>query len=168
MTSANTNTAQTLRSFQHLDVDQQIAALAYLYTELGQSISFPSSGVTSSNEISQLVKHVKELRSEDQLQFIRDVFSSQQSGREEVALDPHPSKALLELIPGGTKDPLSHYQSLDPNARLAFWYRLAQELDRDAISTAATTQLSSGAQEIINHLKSLEVSQQVDFLRQIV
>lgn len=168
MTSANTNHTQALKAFQHLDVNQQIAALAYLYTELGNSISFPSSGVTSSNEISQLVKHVKDLRSENQLQFIRDVFSSQQVGRKEVALDPHPSKALLELVPGSTKDPLSHYQSLDPNARLAFWYRLAQELDRGAISAAATTQLSSGAQEIINNLKSLEVSQQVDFLRQIV
>ncbi len=168
MTSANSNTTQTLQSFQRLDVDQRIAALAYLYTDLGNSISFPSSDVTSSNEVSQLVKHVKDLRSEDQLQFVRDVFSSQQTGREEVALDPHPSKALLELIPGGTKDPLSHYQSLDPNARLAFWYRLAQELDRGAISAAATSQLSAGAQEIIASLKSLEFSQQIDFLRQIV
>src|SRR6476646_10394358 len=168
MTSANTNPTQALQSFRRLDVDQQIAALAYLYTELGSSISFPSSGVTSSHEISQLVKHVKDLRSEDQLQFIRDVFSSQQKGRQEAALDPHPSKALLELIPGGSKDPLSHYQALDANARLAFWYRLGQELDRSAISAAATSPLSAGAQEIVTSLQGLNFNQQIDFLRQIV
>lgn len=164
MTFTNTDTLdQAVKAFKRLPVDDQLAALASIYTAASGSLSSSASGIASSKDVGELVKQVKEMRPDEQVQLLRDVFSNQKTQGEEEVLDPHPSKALLELIPGGVTPPLSKYDSLDTNSRLGFLYQLAQE-----ISLPTDYQLSSEATELLNSLKSVDFDQQVKFLSQVV
>lgn len=169
MASVNTDTLnQAVRSFQKLPVNEQIAVLATFYQDMGNALSAPSSGVAATSEVRDLVKQVRELRQEHQLQFIQDVFSEQKNDQESIALDPHPSKALLELTPGATKPPISSYNHFSPEARLAFWYLLARELGSDTVSLATSTQLSQPATELLSSLQASEFEQQINFIRRVV
>lgn len=169
MTSTNTDALnQVLKDFKRLPVDEQLAALGSIYAQVGSSVS-SASGTASSKDVRELTDQVKEMRQEDQLQFMRDVFSSHKNDQDEVALDPHPTKAMLELIPGVATPPLTRYQSLNANSRLAFWYQFAQEMGTDdVISMPTNYQPSSKTTEVLDTLKSCDFDQQVSFLSQVV
>lgn len=162
MTSMNTsNLDQAIVEFQRLPVEEQLATLGLLFRSISSSI--PANGLGSSEESTRLIEQIKGLQPGEQVQTLSDLLASKAEG-DGVALDPHPSKALLELIPGGTQPALTHYQSLDANSRLALWYYLGQQFSS---SIPADFSLSSKANELLTSLRSLSAEQQAAFLSQI-
>lgn len=164
MTSINTNNLdQAIAQFQSLPVEEQLAALGVLFKGLSGSIPANAFGSTS-NEISPLIEQIKAMRQDEQLQTLSDFLADKTTRNDEVALDPHPSKAMLELLPGNTQPAITRYQSLDANSRLAFWYQLGQQLDS---TIPVNSSLSPEADQLISSLGSLGAEQQAAFLSQI-
>jgi Orange carotenoid protein, N-terminal len=166
----NTETRQqAVKSFHRLSVDEQVVALATLYAEIADSLKTANQGAAPSKNVAELMRHAKEMKPENQLQFLQDILSEKATQRDETALDPHPSKALIELLPGGSKPPISQYNDLSGNDRLGFWYLFAQNLGKDgAIALPATLQTSAQTTELMNSLKSLDFEEKVAFLNQIL
>lgn len=159
------NLSQLSKSFKKLPVDDQIAALGYIYQAVGGSI--PSSAIATSDKVNEIVKHVSELREGSQVKFLQDVLTD--TNHDEVVLDPHPSKAMLELIPGdGVEPPISEYEKLSPNERLAVWYAIASKMGKGTATIPSDYSLSSEAQELLSSLKSCETDEQLQFLSQII
>jgi hypothetical protein len=167
MTSINTSSLdQTTLAFQKLPVEQQLAALGMLLKEISGSI--PASVSSMSGEVVPLVQQIQEQRQDEQLQTLSDFLANETAKGDEVALDPHPSKALSELVPGSTQPAITRYKALDSNARLAFWYQLGQYLGDGIPAIPSDFSLSSEANELLTALRSLSLEQQAAFLSQVV
>ena len=166
MTSIDTKTLSSLATrFKQLLVDDQIAALGYLYQELGSSL--PS--ITTSDSVNDLLSMIGDMREGSQIEFMQDVLNDRTTKADEVSLDPNPSKALLELIPGDNiEPPLTQCHKFSPNERLSFWSQLASKMGDEVIAIPSDYSLPSEATELLNSLKSLDIDQTVDFLSQII
>ncbi|GAP95572.1 orange carotenoid protein N-terminal domain-containing protein [Leptolyngbya sp. NIES-2104] len=165
MTSINTsNLDQAIVEFQSLPVEEKLAVLGFLFKDVSGSIPESSFNGVNSNEITPLIEQIQAQRSDEQIQTLGDFLSSQNSQGDGVALDPHPSKALLELIPGNTQPALTRYKALDQSSRLAFWYQLGQQFSN---SIPSDVSLSPKASELLTSLRSLGAEQQAAFLSQI-
>lgn len=163
MTSINTsNLDQAIGVFQGLPVEEQLATLGMLFKDISGSI--PATAFGSSGESTKLIEQIKGQQQDEQLQTLSDFLANKTAKGDEVALDPHPSKALLELVPGSTQPAIARYESLDANSRLAFWYQLGQQMN-DTIP--ANSSVSSEASELLTTLRSLGAEQQAAFLSQI-
>lgn len=157
MTSIDTSGLDQMTAiFQNLPVEQQLAVLGMLFQEVSGSIPV---NALNSEPIMPLVKQIQEQRQDEQFQTLCDFLSNE---TEAVALDPHPSKALVELLPGN-KSALERYQELDANSRLAAWYQFGQQFG----SIPSDFTLSSDASECLTALRSLGIEQQAAFLSQI-
>ncbi|MBE9013463.1 hypothetical protein IQ250_25045 [Pseudanabaenaceae cyanobacterium LEGE 13415] len=166
MTSINTSELdQAIVEFQGLPVEEQLAVLGSLFKEISGSIPVSSFSNVSSDKITPLIEQIQAQRSDEQIQTLGDFLSLQAAKDDAVALDPHPSKALLELIPGNTQPALARYKELDQPSRLAFWYQLGQQF---SASIPADISLSSEADELLSLLASLGAEQQASFLSQII
>jgi hypothetical protein len=164
MTSINTSKFdQAIAQFQSLPAEEQLAALGVLFKGVSGSVPTSAFSGTNSGEITELVKQIKEQRQDEQLQTLGDLLANKTAKDDAVALDPHPSKAMVELLPGN-KPALTRYESLDANSRLAFWYQLGQQLN-DTIPVNSS--LSSEANELISSLQSLSAEEKAAFLGQI-
>ncbi|MGV0024507.1 orange carotenoid protein N-terminal domain-containing protein [Phormidesmis priestleyi] len=149
-------------SFKQLPVDDQIAAMVYLYQEIGGSLF---SSDMASKKVEEVVKQVTEMREGSQIEFLQDVLSDS----DEVVLDINPSKAMAQLIPGdGVESPIAEYENLNPNERLAVWYNLASKMGDGVATLPNDYSLSSEAQELLTSLKSYETEEKLQFLSQIV
>lgn len=166
MTSIDTKTLSSLATrFKQLLVDDQIAALGYLYQELGSSL--PS--IATPDKVNDLLNMMGDMREGSQIEFMQDVLNDRTTKTDEVSLDPHPTKALLELIPGDNVEPsLTQYHKFSPTERLSFWSQLASKMGDEVIALPSDYSLSPEATELLNSLKSLDTDQTVDFLSQIV
>ena len=151
-------------TFKRLPVDDQIAALGSLYQEVGSSLF--SSDMTS-KKVEEVVKQVLEMREGSQIEFLQDILSD--TDHDEVVLDPHPSKAMAQLIPGdGVESPIVEYEKLSPNERLAVWYKIASKMGDGMASLPSNYSLSSEAQALLTSLQSCETDAKLQFLSQIV
>lgn len=166
MTSIDTKTIDSfVTRFEQLPVDDQIAALGYLYQEIGESL--PSIAV--SDKVEDLLDTIGDMREGSQIEFMQDVFNDRANSQDEVALDPHPSKALLELIPGdNVEPPLSEYHKLSLSERLSLWHQLASKMGDEIIAIPSDYALSSEATKLLDSLKSLGTEEKVNFLSQII
>lgn len=168
---ALTNTdaiAKCVKAFNKLDVNQQLGVLATLYGDVKSSVTSHQTAMAPSSEVDQLLKQIHEMRQDNQLQFLQDVLSEKANKTDEVALDPHPSKAMLELLPGGVTPPLKKYQDMSVNSRLTFWYRLGQAMESQFSAIAANNPLASETTELLNSLKQCDFDQQIAFLNKVI
>lgn len=165
MTFTNTDTInQSIAAFRRLPIVDQLSILASIYPKIQQSTP-AISGTSEQKEIHELINQIKQMREEDHVQFLQDVLSENAAGNRETALDPHPSKALLELIPGGVTPPLEQYQKLSKDAQMSFWYQFAQSM-RERIPSNLS--LSPAANQILSSLDTNNVEQLMMFLRGIL
>jgi Orange carotenoid protein, N-terminal len=168
MTSTGTNsTQQAVNTFQHLDTNNQLLVLASVYLEIKNSLSTDPASTAGADDVNQLVHQVKEMRQENQLEFLQDVLRDRQTDSNRVELDPHPSKAMLELVPG-VKPPLSRYRELDKNSRLAFWYCWGRELEGQIASIAQQPNVSDAAKEVVAFLNSSNLDEKIAFLNHVI
>jgi hypothetical protein len=145
MTYLKENPDQALQEFKNLNVDDQLALLWFVYTEMGKSITPAAPGAAGDEIAEGLFNQVKEKSHEEQLQLQRDFLNNADNtiSRE--------------------------YGSLSDNTKLLFWYRLAQGMESSTIVPMPPDyQLQGKAKELLEALKGAEFEQQITFLRNSV
>ena len=168
MTSANIDAIkQSVQAFKGLDIDDQLAALASIYTKAASSIP-PETLGTPSPEVSGLVTKIEQLSHQEQVDALRDLLPAKKTDQDEVILDPNPSKALAELVKGGTKVPTHEYGALSTESKLAFLYQIGQKLGKSIIGIPSDYSPSSKVTDLLNSLASLDVQQQMSFLTKVI
>lgn len=146
MSSTNTDAQnESVAAFKSLPVDEELAALALIYTEVAGSIT-PSTLKRTSPDISRtFVTQIEEMPEQEQLLALRDMLTKAGS-----------SPLTLE------------YQSLDDNSKLAIWYQLAQGLGNTIAAIPSDYTVSSELADFLNSLKSMDFEHLVSFLSSVV
>lgn len=166
MTYTNINSPETaVSAFQRLNIDDRLAVLALLYTDIAGAISAGAIDSIPTQEVADLIAQVQLLSPEEQLFALRDLLPAGRNDQDEVMLDPHPSQATVELAGGGTTIPTGQYGHLNTDAKIAFWYLLAQRLGNTIIGVPNDYRLCDQAGQVLNALKSMNTDDLVSFLK---
>lgn len=169
MTSTNTNAVQeAVRGIKGLIIDDQLLVLALIYRDIAQSVPADAANALPTQDAANLVTRVEQLSSqENQLSALRDFLGAEKNDQDATVLDPNPSKALGELVTGGgTTIPAHEYSSLSAEARIAFWYLLAQKLGSDIIGALSGFTPTEQVTIVLNSIQSLNTDELVSFLKQ--
>lgn len=169
MTSVNANGVDQamIAQFKSLPANDQLTALGLLLKEISGSIPADAFSSANSTEMTSLIQEIQAQSPDEQVRTLSGFLSTKPESEGEVALDPNPSKALVELLPGHsdpTRPGVEQYKSMDANARLAFWYQLGQHFS-SSIPEDAT--LTKDATEVFEELRSLSPEQQAEFLTRL-
>jgi len=136
---------ESVATFKSLPVDEQLAALALIYTEVSGSITSATLKRTSPEVAIQEVHQIEHMSQQEQLLTLRD------------------------LLTGAGSSPITiEYQSLDTNTRLSMWYQLAQKMGSTLATIPNTYTVSSQLAEFLNSLKSMDFEHLVAFLSSVV
>ncbi len=138
---------QAVKTFQGLDVDEQLGLFYFIYKEMGGAITPAAPGAsTVGTDIAEgLFNQVKEMSHEQQLQFQRDLIN----------------KADTQYT--------RMYGSMSDTTKLLVWYRLAQGMDSATIIPMPSDyKISSQAEELLNQIKGLAFQQQITLFRDYV
>ncbi len=157
VTTTNTNFANTfisnptgtvdatVQQFQQLTVDDQLAALWFIYLETGKSITPAAPGAARLQLAEGLLNQVKKMTHQEQLQFMR------------------------ELIQKVNTPANRAYGVLSANTKLAFWYRLAQWMEEGTVIPMPNGyKLSEQGKQLFAKIQQLEFNQQITILRRVV
>lgn len=136
---------QSVTVFKSLPVDDQLAALALIYTEVSGAISSATLKRTSPEVAVEEVHQIEHMSQEEQLLTLRDLLTG--AGSSTITLE---------------------YQSLDTNTRLSMWYQLAQKMGSAIAAIPNEYTVSSQLAEFLNSLKSMEFEHLVSFLSSVV
>ncbi|HLP87357.1 MAG TPA: orange carotenoid protein N-terminal domain-containing protein [Nostocaceae cyanobacterium] len=169
MTATNIDPiSQAVSTFSRLDIDDRLATLGLLYTEIADEI--PANVIDSlpTGTAAGLVAQIQRISPEQQLSALRDILPATRNDQDEVILDPHPSKAAVELVQGGTTVPTGQYGALSIEEKLAFWYMLAERLGTNIIDIPSDYEPSEQAQSLCNSLLSLNTNDIVAFLQRVL
>lgn len=146
MTSTNMDAInQSVAAFKRLPVDDQLAALALIYTEVAGSIT-PSTLKRTSPEVARrFVSQIEEMSEQEQLLALRD------------------------LLTGAGSSPITlEYQSLDTNSKLSMWYQLAQGLGSTIAAIPTDYTVSTEVADFLTSLKSIDFEHLISFLSSVV
>ena len=136
---------ESVATFKSLPVDEQLAALALIYTEVSGSITSATLKRTSPEVAIQEVHQIEHMSQQEQLLTLRD------------------------LLTGAGSSPITiEYQSLDTNTRLSMWYQLAQKMGSAIATIPNTYTVSSQLAEFLNSLKSMDFEHLVSFLSSVL
>ena len=138
---------QHVKSFQSLDVDDQLGLFYFLYKEMGNSVTpaAPGASTVSTDVAEGLFNQVKELSHDEQLQLQRDLINKADNQYTRM------------------------YGSMSDTTKLLFWYRLSQGMDEGTIIPMPSDyKLSSQSEELFNGIKGLEFEQQITLFRDYV
>lgn len=169
MTSTNINPVeQAASNFRKLDIDDRLVVLGSLFSKVSDTISTSDIDKLPTQKAAELVAQIQQLSPEEQTFALRDLLPTSRNDRDETILDPHPSKATVELGRGGTKISKGEYGALNAEAKLAFWYYLGQRLGSTIINIPRDYALSEQATAVLNDLQSLSADDLVSFLKQVL
>ena len=133
---------QGKQAFKRLSVDDQLGLLWFVYTKIGSSVTPAATGAAGSEIAQGLFNQVQELSHEEQLQAQRDIVSN---------VDTQISR---------------EYGSLSPETKLAFWYFLAQAMERGTIIPVPPDyEIPQEGKKLLGQIESMDFDQQIDFLR---
>ncbi|MBD2580254.1 orange carotenoid protein N-terminal domain-containing protein [Oscillatoria sp. FACHB-1406] len=138
---------QLVSQFKNLSVDDQLALLWFVYTEMGESgsVTPAAPGAAGDAIAGGLYDQVKGMSHEEQLQVQRD------------------------LLQGTSNEITRQYGSLSDNTKLLFWYRLAQGMEEGTvIPMPEGYKMAEGGQKLLSALKGSEPNEQITFLRSCV
>lgn len=128
-----------------LQVDDQLALLWYVYTEMGRAITPAALGSARLQLAEGLLNQVKQMSYAEQLQFMRD-----------LALNTNTPQTLA-------------YGILTGNTKLAFWYQLAEWMSQGiVVPMPSDYRTAPEAEQALEILKQLDMGQQITVLRNIV
>ncbi|WP_017317302.1 orange carotenoid protein N-terminal domain-containing protein [Mastigocladopsis repens] len=168
MTSTNTNAIQeAVAGFRSLIIDDELLVLALLYRDVAGSVPADAANALPTQDAANLVTRVEQLSpQENQLSALRDFLGAERNDQDATILDPNPSKALAELVTGGgTTIPAHEYSSLSAEARIAFWYLLAQRLGSNIIGNLSEFTPTEQVTIVLNSIQSLNTDELVSFLK---
>ena len=131
--------------FDQLSVDDQLALLWYAYTEMGRSITPAAVGAARLQFAEGLLKQIKEMATEDQMQVMRELAANADT-------------------------PISRsYGAFSVNTKLAFWYELAELMKQGLVAPVPTGyQMSPGVKAVLEAIQKLDPGQQITVLRNTV
>lgn len=137
---------QAVQTFQQFGVDDRLALMWYLYDTFGGAISQRDDTDTAGYDASEpLIPEIQQMLPDEQLQVMRDLL--------------HGKETPITLS----------YSQLGSSDQMAFWYRLAQSMDNQAIlQVPADYQLSPEAQAFLNGIKDSEFEKKVVFFRNVI
>ena len=139
--------SQHVKSFQSLDVDDQLGLFYFLYKEMGDSVTpaAPGASTVSTDVADGLFNQVKELSHDQQLQLQRDLINKADNQYTRM------------------------YGSMSDTTKLLFWYRLSQGMDQGTIIPMPSDyKLSSQAEQVFNAIKGIDFEQQITLFRDYV
>lgn len=137
-------TTQSLDTFQHFDVDTQLAVLWFGYLDIKDQLQ-PGEGPSVTVPATALFDEIKALPSEQQLQAQRDLVTRNET---------HVSQA---------------YGALASSAKLELWLLLAQGMEQGSIvQVPSNYKLPSETDEFVNQIKQLDFEQRINFMRSAV
>ncbi|MBW4554710.1 MAG: Orange carotenoid-binding protein [Trichormus sp. ATA11-4-KO1] len=169
MTSTNINRVQQNASkFKQLHIDDKLAVMGRLYTEIANQLPADMIDALPTQKAADLVAQIQQVSPEEQLYALRDLLPATKNDQDEIMLDPHPTKATVELAQGGTTIPTGEYGAMHFEAKVAFWVLLAERLGTTIIDIPHDYSLSEPATEVLNSLKSLDTNDLVSFLKQVL
>lgn len=161
MTATN-DLKMTVAQFEQLPIDERLGLLASIYGEVSGSIP-----AVQKPQVSEIVAEIEKISQQEQIDALRDLLPANKNDQDEVILDPHPSKALGELVQGKNKVPTGEYGALDTESKLAFWAQIAQKLGSSIVSIPSDYTPSAQATQLLSSLKGMGNEQIVAFLSQI-
>jgi Orange carotenoid protein, N-terminal len=131
--------------FKSLSVDEQLALLWFIYTEMGRSITPAATGAARLHLVEGILEQIQQMPYEEQLQVMRDLAQKNNT-------------------------PISRaYGALSVNTKLAFWYRLSEWMDAGSVVPVPSWyKLSPAAIQLLAALQLSEFSQQITVLRNAV
>ncbi|MBW4470582.1 MAG: hypothetical protein KME45_09275 [Stenomitos rutilans HA7619-LM2] len=142
MTAYTSQSAKHAETFKQLSVDDQLAVLWYVYGFICSESGMKEPDGTAPDSPDELFGKAKGLSQDEQLQLMRDILKGTDTGT------------------------AREYQALTNNTKLAFWYQLAQGMERSEIIQAPSDyQPSSAVQSLVSVLKPIGFEQQFVFLR---
>ncbi|MEA5565331.1 MULTISPECIES: orange carotenoid protein N-terminal domain-containing protein [unclassified Anabaena] len=169
MTSTNVNPVeQAVADFKQLDIDDRLVVFGSLFSNVADTISTSDIDKLPTQKAAELVAQIQQLSPEEQLYALRDLLPASRNDQNETMLDPHPSKAMVELAQGGTKIPTGEYGKLNAEGKLAFWYFLGQRLGSTIINIPSNYTPTEQATAVLNNLQSLNTNDLVSFLKQVL
>ncbi|MBD2256385.1 orange carotenoid protein N-terminal domain-containing protein [Pseudanabaena sp. FACHB-2040] len=136
---------QAITSFKQANADCKLAVLEHAYCNLRHAIASPAPAALFSQVVNHLIRQFQQVRREDRPETLKEILVGAETrfGRE--------------------------YSTLNINMRLAFWYRLSQDMDPALVDAAKNCRKnSSTAQEIIELIDEMDLNQQMHFLRQVL
>ncbi len=135
---------QEVQTFEKLSVDERLALLWVIYTEMGGAITpaAPGASTVSPAIADGLYDQVKEKSHDEQLQIQRDLVSK--------------TNSLISR----------EYGSMSDTTKLLFWYRLAQGMDEGVVVPYPQDYtISTDANVLFEKIKSLDFNEQITLLR---
>ncbi|MEA5620598.1 orange carotenoid protein N-terminal domain-containing protein [Cronbergia sp. UHCC 0137] len=169
MTATNVGSiTQASRTFQQLNIDDKLAILGLIYKEKSDQIPANIIDLLPTDRSVDLVAQIQQLSPQEQLFALRDLLPATRHDQDEIMLDPHPSKAMVELSHGGTTIPTGAYGEMNTEGKLAFWYLLAERLGSTIIGIPDDYHPSEPATTLLNSLKALHTNDLLAFLKQIL
>lgn len=135
----------TVNVFQNLSVDDRLAVLWFVYTEMGNSITPAATGAARLQLAEGLLNQIKQMSHDEQLQFMRDLTAKKNTQN---------SRA---------------YGILSANTKLAFWYELSELMVKGSVVPMPFNyQLSRDGAQVLESIKELDFGQQITVLRKVV
>ena len=147
--TANTNlktpVAATTAQIRRLSVDDRLALLWYVYTDMGQFVTPAAPGAARLQLAQGLLEQFERMSYQEQLQAMRD-------------LDRNANTPICRA-----------YGILSANTQLAFWYQLAQWMRQGkVVPMPADHQTSAEVRSARYAIRNLEFGQQLTVLRNAV
>ena len=169
MTSTNFNPVQqSVSRFQQLHIDDRLAVMGLVYSETANQLPADMIDALPTQKPAELVAQIQQVSPEEQLYALRDLLPATKNDQDEIMLDPHPTKATVELVQGGTTIPTGEYGAMSKEEKLAFWSLLAERLGTTVIDIPHDYILSDPATEVFNSIKLLNTNDLVSFLKQVL
>ncbi|MDJ0615182.1 MAG: orange carotenoid protein N-terminal domain-containing protein [Calothrix sp. MO_192.B10] len=137
--------ASSIALFKSLSIDDQLAVLWYVYTEMGSFITPAATGAARLQLAAGLLNQIKQMSHAEQLETMGDLAANK-----------------------NTQFSRS-YGVFSPNTKLAFWYELAQLMEQGTvIPMPEGYKLSRDGNQVLKAIRDLEFSQQITVLRKAV
>jgi hypothetical protein len=137
--------ATVTQQIKTLSVDDQLGLLWVIYTEIGRSITPAAPGAARLQFAEGLLNQVKAMTPEQQLTFMRNLVNQVSTPQTRA------------------------YGVLTNNTKLAFWYQLAELMEKgEVIPVPVGYTLSQSANLALMALQKLDFNQQITVLRNAV
>ena len=142
-TAAVNNPNNAIDVFKQLGTDEQLALLWFVYKQTGNLVTPAAPGAASPDIASGLYDQVKAMKHQQQLEEMRAIAQGEQGNR--VSRE---------------------YGSLSSNTKLAFWFYLAQGMDKgEIIPMPDDYELTNQGQDLLAAIESMDFEEQITVLR---
>lgn len=135
----------TTALFKRFSVDDQLALLWYIYTEMGHSITPAATGAARLQLAEGVLNQIKQMSHSQQLEVMRDLAT-------------HKNTQISRS-----------YGIWSANTKLAFWYELSELMAKGlVIPMPPNYQPSGNVKQALEAIKQLDFGQQITVLRNTV